>query len=103
MAFESGLLTDIIPVTVDGKTLNTDNGVRIVPPEKMAKLKPVFRPEIGTVTGGNSSFFYRWCHGLFNWRRILCEREWIKLPKLSKGLGICCSRSKRRIATRSSL
>ena len=56
-AFESGLLTDIIPVTIDGKTFNKDNGVRIVPPEKMAKLKPVFRPGIGTVTGGNSSFF----------------------------------------------
>ena len=23
----------------------------------MAKLKPVFRPNVGTVTGGNSSFF----------------------------------------------
>jgi acetyl-CoA acyltransferase len=56
-AFESGLLTDIIPVTIDGKTDDKDNGVRIVPPEKMAKMKPVFRPGIGTVTGGNSSFF----------------------------------------------
>ena len=28
-----------------------------VPPEKMAKLRPVFRPDVGTVTGGNSSFF----------------------------------------------
>ena len=28
-----------------------------VPPEKMASFKPVFRRGVGTVTGGNASFF----------------------------------------------
>lgn len=56
-AFEQGLMTDLLSVAVGGTTISRDNGTRIVPPEKMAKLKPVFRPDVGTVTGGNSSFF----------------------------------------------
>ncbi|KNC81553.1 trifunctional enzyme subunit beta, mitochondrial [Sphaeroforma arctica JP610] len=57
-AFDAGLLRDIIPVKVPGKSklVTADNGVRIVPAEKMAKLKPAFVKPHGTVTAGNSSF-----------------------------------------------
>ena len=39
-AFENGHLEDILTVTVNEKQVNRDNGVRIVPPEKMARLRP---------------------------------------------------------------
>eukprot|EP01134_Creolimax_fragrantissima_P008475 CFRG8475T1 len=57
-AFDNGLLRDIIPVKVPGKSklVTKDNGVRIVPAEKMAKINPAFVKPHGTVTAGNSSF-----------------------------------------------
>merc|ERR1719266_1867163 len=57
-AAEAGNLSDIIPVkTPKGKDFITvDNGIRITPAEKMAKLKPAFIKPHGTVTAANSSF-----------------------------------------------
>merc|ERR1719331_857544 len=57
-AQEDGNLSDIIPVKVPkGKDFITaDNGIRITPAEKMAKLKPAFIKPHGTVTAANSSF-----------------------------------------------
>jgi len=57
-AAEAGNLSDIIPVkTPKGKDFITvDNGIRVTPPEKMAKLKPAFIKPHGTVTAANSSF-----------------------------------------------
>ena len=51
-AAEAGNLSDIIPVkTPKGKDFITvDNGIRITPAEKMAKLKPAFIKPHGTVT-----------------------------------------------------
>merc|ERR1711994_756026 len=65
-AAEAGNLSDIIPVkTPKGKDFITaDNGIRVTPPEKMAKLKPAFIKPHGTVTAANSSFlviFVRSC------------------------------------------
>uniref|UniRef100_A0A0K0F731 acetyl-CoA C-acyltransferase n=1 Tax=Strongyloides venezuelensis TaxID=75913 RepID=A0A0K0F731_STRVS len=58
-AFKEGKLTDIVPMFVGGKkpaTIDYDNGVRITPREKLAKLKPAFIKPHGTVTAGNASF-----------------------------------------------
>jgi len=57
-AAEAGNLSDIIPVkTPKGKDFITaDNGIRVTPAEKMAKLKPAFIKPHGTVTAANSSF-----------------------------------------------
>jgi len=57
-AKEKGYLTDIIPVKVPkGKNFITeDNGIRVTPEEKMAKLKPAFVKPHGTVTAANSSY-----------------------------------------------
>jgi len=57
-AADAGNLTDIIPVKVPkGKDfVQADNGIRVTPPEKMAKLKPAFIKPHGTVTAANSSF-----------------------------------------------
>merc|ERR1719347_1556000 len=57
-AADAGNLTDIIPVKVPkGKDfVQVDNGIRVTPPEKMAKLKPAFIKPHGTVTAANSSF-----------------------------------------------
>jgi acetyl-CoA acyltransferase len=56
-AIQSGSFTSqILPVTrPDGKTVTTDEGVRMPPDrEKMAALKPVFKPD-GVITAGNAS------------------------------------------------
>jgi len=57
-AADAGNLSDVIPVkTPKGKDFITvDNGIRITPAEKMAKLKPAFIKPHGTVTAANSSF-----------------------------------------------
>ncbi|MFH4976685.1 hypothetical protein AB6A40_003394 [Gnathostoma spinigerum] len=58
-ATREGKLTDVIPVFVDGKkpiTVKVDNGIRVSPLDKLAKLKPAFVKPHGTVTAGNSSF-----------------------------------------------
>lgn len=57
-AAEKGYLTDIIPVKVPkGKDfISADNGIRVTPADKMAKLKPAFIKPHGTVTAANSSY-----------------------------------------------
>lgn len=47
---------EITPVFVDGKAISSDNGIREDSTvEKLAKLKPIFDRQTGTVTAGNSS------------------------------------------------
>jgi acetyl-CoA acyltransferase len=46
---------EIAPVTVNGETISTDEGIRESSLEKMATLKPSFKPEGGVVTPANSS------------------------------------------------
>ncbi|MFJ4206746.1 thiolase family protein [Streptomyces sviceus] len=56
-AWESGFYNDlVIPVVVDGETvLSRDEGIRPgSTPQKLAALKPSFRPE-GRITAGNAS------------------------------------------------
>lgn len=56
-ATKAGLLSDIEPITVDGKvTVTTDNGVRVASMDKLAKLKPAFVKQHGTITAANSTF-----------------------------------------------
>jgi len=58
-AHEKGYFTDLISVNVPGKAMkssNRDNGVRVTPKEKLAKLKPAFVKPHGTVTAANASF-----------------------------------------------
>jgi acetyl-CoA acyltransferase len=56
-AIQKGYFKDqILPITrLDGRQVTTDEGVRIPPDrEKMAALKPVFKPN-GVITAGNAS------------------------------------------------
>lgn len=56
-AIQNGVFVDqILPLTrPDGRVVTTDEGVRMPPDrQKMATLKPVFKPD-GVVTAGNSS------------------------------------------------
>src|SRR5437879_2218434 len=46
---------EIAPVAVNGETVSTDEGIRETSLEKMATLKPSFKPDGGVVTAGNSS------------------------------------------------
>lgn len=47
---------EIAPVFVNGKAITRDNGIRDDSSlEKLAKLKPIFDKQTGTVTAGNSS------------------------------------------------
>ena len=46
---------EIAPVEVGGNRIATDEGIRETSLEKMASLKPSFKPEGGVVTAGNSS------------------------------------------------
>uniref|UniRef100_A0A1I7X6M8 acetyl-CoA C-acyltransferase n=1 Tax=Heterorhabditis bacteriophora TaxID=37862 RepID=A0A1I7X6M8_HETBA len=58
-ATETGKLTDIMPVFLEGKnpqTIKVDNGVRVSTMEKMASLKPAFVKPHGTVTAANASY-----------------------------------------------
>lgn len=45
---------EIIPLNIDGKVFNTDEGIRETSLEKLSKLKPAFG-ENGTITAGNAS------------------------------------------------
>ena len=50
------LKEEIAPVHLPGKAVTHDNGVREdSTPEKLAKLRPIFDRQTGTVTAGNSS------------------------------------------------
>ncbi|MCW1883426.1 thiolase family protein [Luteolibacter flavescens] len=50
------LLDEIAPVHLPGKAVTRDNGVRTdSTPEKLAKLRPIFDRQSGSVTAGNSS------------------------------------------------
>uniref|UniRef100_A0A0N4ZV90 acetyl-CoA C-acyltransferase n=1 Tax=Parastrongyloides trichosuri TaxID=131310 RepID=A0A0N4ZV90_PARTI len=58
-AVKDGKLRDIVPMFIGGKkpkTVDADNGIRITPREKLAKLKPAFVKPHGTITAGNASF-----------------------------------------------
>jgi len=56
-AQEKGLLTDVIPYSVPGKsTISKDNGIKVNTMERMAKLRPAFIKPNGTVTAANSSY-----------------------------------------------
>jgi len=47
---------EIVPVYVEGKAVTADNGIRPQQTqEALAKLRPVFERELGSVTAGNSS------------------------------------------------
>lgn len=57
-ATAKGLLTDVEPVFVPGKPepVSTDAGIRPSTPEQMARLKPAFFKQYGTVTAANASY-----------------------------------------------
>lgn len=56
LAAKEKLAEEIAPALLDGKVLSNDNGVREdSTPERLAKLRPIFDPQGGTVTAGNSS------------------------------------------------
>ncbi len=56
LAAADRLLEEIAPVHLSGKAVIRDNGIREdSTPEKLAKLKPIFDRQTGTVTAGNSS------------------------------------------------
>lgn len=57
-AYESGYLTDLLPVKVEGvnKSIEKDNGIRVSTMEQLSKLKPAFVKPYGTITAANSSF-----------------------------------------------
>eukprot|EP00126_Sphaerothecum_destruens_P012988 Sdes_comp22227_c0_seq1m20724 len=55
-AFEKGYLNDILTVTIRGKPIQSDNGIRVSTLEKLASLKPAFIKPHGTVTAANASF-----------------------------------------------
>lgn len=57
-AQQNGYLTDLVPFKVQGveKTVSEDNGIRVSNPEQLAKLKPAFIKNYGTVTAANASF-----------------------------------------------
>jgi acetyl-CoA acyltransferase len=57
-ATKSGLLTDLVPYMVPGKSqaVSTDTGIRVSSMEKLAKLNPAFIKEYGTITAANASY-----------------------------------------------
>lgn len=58
-ATDEGLLREeITPVRLAPKfkTIDTDNGIRVSPPEKLAKLKPAFHKKYGTITAASASY-----------------------------------------------
>jgi acetyl-CoA acyltransferase len=57
-AHKNGFLTDILPIYLDKKKepITKDLGVRVSTDEQLAKLKPAFVKEFGTVTAANSSY-----------------------------------------------
>lgn len=56
LAAAERLSDEIAPVHLPGKAVTRDNGMREdSTPEKLAKLRPIFDKQTGTVTAGNSS------------------------------------------------
>ena len=56
LAAAERLSDEIAPVHLSGKAVTRDNGMREdSTPEKLAKLRPIFDKQTGTVTAGNSS------------------------------------------------
>jgi acetyl-CoA acyltransferase len=57
-ATKKGYLSDIAPVNVANRSapVSTDLGIRVSTKEQMAKLKPAFIKEFGTVTAANASY-----------------------------------------------
>ncbi len=56
LAAGSAMKEEIAPVHLPGRAIIADNGVREdSTPEKLAKLRPIFDRQTGTVTAGNSS------------------------------------------------
>lgn len=56
-ATKEGLLSDVVPLTVNGKkTVSVDNGIRVASMDKLAKLEPAFLKPHGTITAANSTF-----------------------------------------------
>ncbi len=56
LAAADKLAEEIAPVHLPGKAVARDNGIREdSTPEKLAKLRPIFDRQTGTVTAGNSS------------------------------------------------
>jgi acetyl-CoA acyltransferase len=57
-ATKNGYLSDIAPVYVPNRPepVATDLGIRVSTKEQMAKLKPAFVKEFGTVTAANASY-----------------------------------------------
>lgn len=56
LAAREAMDAEIAPVFVDGRAVGRDNGVREDSTvEKLAKLRPIFDRQTGTVTAGNSS------------------------------------------------
>jgi len=57
-ATEKGYLTDLAPFIVPGKSkpVTRDTGIRVSTPEQLAKLRPAFIKDYGTVTAANSSY-----------------------------------------------
>lgn len=47
------------------KVIEKDNGIRVSPVDKLAKLKPAFVKPHGTVTAANSSFLVKYTY-IFN-------------------------------------
>jgi acetyl-CoA acetyltransferase family protein len=56
LAAREQLNAEIAPVPVNGKSIASDNGIREdSTPERLARLRPIFDRQTGTVTAGNSS------------------------------------------------
>ena len=57
-AQKNGYLEDLVPYMVPGKDkpITYDTGVRVSTPEQLAKLKPAFIKDFGTITAANASY-----------------------------------------------
>lgn len=57
-AHEKGNLSDIEPILIPGKDapITRDTGVRVSTPEQLAKLRPAFIKDYGTITAANASY-----------------------------------------------
>lgn len=56
LAARAALDREIEPVPVEGRSIESDNGIRNdSTPERLARLRPIFDKQTGSVTAGNSS------------------------------------------------